>query len=166
MSGRPKAAVNASPLIFLGKIGRLEVLPAPVATTSTVLEEIYAGDPIDHPEVDLISTLKTEGQIHVLDADPALAPDVGGLHEGEASVLGLALAEEITEVIIDDRVGIRAAKLIGLTPISTPFRLLRACREERLPRGAFERALEQLIEHRYFLSPKLYRALLDAADDG
>lgn len=166
MSAEPRAAVNASPLIFLGKIDRLGLLPDPVGTTPIVLEEIRAADPVDHPEVDLVDTLVREGRIRPLEAAPEQAPNLGGFHEGEASVLALTAQEGFEQVIVDDKVAIRAAKLIGLEPVSTPFLLLRRVREGQLSTEGFRRSLDALLEHRYHLSADLYNALLDAAEPG
>lgn len=165
MTPVPRSAVNASPLIFLGKIGQLDQLPDPVATTPTVLDEVLAGDPLDHPEVDLIQALVDEEQIRVQAPDEPLGHRITGLDPGEASLLSMAREEGIEEVIVDDKVAIRTAKLLGLTPVSTPFLLVRACREERLTVAGFRRCLDRLIEHRYFLSPDLYQRLIEVAGE-
>lgn len=165
MSDDLDAVTNASPLIFLAKLGDLELLPEEVATTPLVLEEVHAGDPKDHPEVDLIDTVVDQGRIRSIEAEPSQLPrEVAGLHEGEASVLALARERDVSEVIVDDRVAIRTAKALGLSPVSTPFLLLRATRQGALTTDGFERRLDQLLEHGYHLSPRLYRRLREAAE--
>lgn len=158
------AILNASPLIFLGKLGELDLLPDAVATTHSVLEEIRAGDPAEHSEIDLINLAVGSSQIDLVEGDVDTLPtDLGGLHTGEASVLAAAIETETPQVIIDDRVAIRAAKAMGLHPISTPFQLLRRCREGHTQPEVFERHLDRLLDLGYFLSGKLYRRLLEAA---
>ncbi len=163
MTGPVEAVVNASPLIFLGKIDHLDLLPRPVATTPTVLEEITAGDPLDHPEIDLIQAVVDEGTIRPMTPGKPLDHTITGLHEGEASVLALARELDLLEVLVDDKVAIRTAKLLGMTPVSTPFLLLRACRTGTIAEATFRRALDRLVAHRYFLSPDLYQRLVEAA---
>lgn len=161
----PQAAVNASPLIFLGKINSLQHLPRPVATTPTVLDEIYAGDPAHHHEIDLGNILVEEERILPIKAPKQESKELQGIHEGEATLLSMAKHEGIRTVILDDKAAIQAAKLLQLDPISTPFLLLQECRQGRLTPEAFKRTLDNLIEHRYFLSPDIYHTLLEKAND-
>lgn len=160
----PDAAVNASPLIFLGKLDRLRHLPEPVATTRTVLEEIYSADPSRHTEIDLIQLHVKEERILPMESPENVDLELSGLHEGEASVLALAREQGFRRVFVDDKAAIRAAKLLGLEPMGTPFLLLKACREGEISSEGFKRALDRLLEHRYHLSASLYQALLDNAD--
>lgn len=165
MTAEPAAVTNASPLVFLGKLGELELLPEPVATTPSVLDEIRAGDPRNHPEVELVDRVVEQGRIREIDPmGDALGGEVANLHKGEASVLTLAMEQDIENVIVDDKVAIRTAKTLGLDPTSTPFLLLNAARSGTLTVPEFHRRLDRLLEHGYHPSPRLYRRLREAAD--
>lgn len=162
---RPRAVVNASPLIFLAKLDRLDLLPQPAATTPEVLDEVGAGLAEGHPEALSIRGLVDEGQLMVEEAGEAPLPEEAGLDLGERTVLQLARTLGVEEVVVDDRAAIRAAKLMGLRPVSTPFLMLRARRRGELSAETFQRLLDRLIELRYFLSPRLYQRLLDLGAD-
>lgn len=156
-----KAVVNASPLIFLAKLEQLQVLPHPSATTPEVMEEIGRGRALGGVDVYGIEALAKAGGLVVRRASARPLPLETGLHAGEASVLRLALDLGVPEVILDDGNAIRAAKLLGLAPISTPFLLLHARREGRISAPLFRALLERLLEHRYYIAAPLYQRLLE-----
>lgn len=159
-----KAVVDTSPLIFLGKLDALDLLPRPTGTTPAVLAEVEAGRPAGNAEADAVQARVKDGAI-VIAPPPRRRIDLAtGLDPAEAGVLALALDQEVHRVVVDDLAAIRAARLLGLEPVSTPFLLLEAHREQRLGAAAYRRALEALLGHGYFLSPRLYQRLLDAAD--
>lgn len=168
-----KAVVDASPLIFLAKLDALDLLPDPCVTTAEVLREIHAGGPPARAEVVSIEALQEAKRLVVARPanvkkprlDPTLLTD-SRLGAGELSVLRLALHDRIPEVILDDRLGIRVAKAIGLTPVSTAFLLLRARRESRLSAKLYEARLEGLVQRGYHLSAPLYRRLVEAGREG
>ncbi|MHB8586395.1 MAG: hypothetical protein ACYDDF_11255 [Thermoplasmatota archaeon] len=84
-------------------------------------------------------------------------PQETGLDEGEKTVLQLAVSRRLSEVIVDDKAAIRAAKLLSLKPISTPFLLLRSCRSGDLSAAEFRGLLERLVGLQYFISAPMYQ---------
>src|SRR6185437_11098657 len=100
ISGR---VVNASPLIFLTKVGLLEVLRepgVPVLVPDVVLAEIGGQDP-DDPAVRAVRQFQW---IRVV-ATPTI-PDVilvWDLDAGESAVLTVALDQPGSVVILDDQ---------------------------------------------------------------
>lgn len=165
-SQEPRAVVNASPLIFLAKIDQLERLPEPVATTPQIVEEVTDVDPVEYPEAPLVDAFLGGQRARIRETKGTPPEGFEGLHPGERSVLALAIDAGITTVIVDDRAAIRAAKLHGLEPTSTPFVLLEECRRGKMTYQRFQRCLQRLTDHRYFLSPDLYQRLLDEARKG
>lgn len=154
-----KAVVNASPLIFLAKLDRLDLLPSPCGTTPIVLAEVRAGQALGHPEALSIERHVRSKALLVRSPGRKPLPSETGLHPGEASVISLALQRRIAEVIVDDRIAIRTAKLAGLRPVSTPFLILRSRREGTLDAPSAQGLLARLVGHGYFLSAALYERL-------
>ena len=85
--------MNASPLIFLTRVGLLEVLREPageVFVPETVVEEINRRGPADPAAAAIRSTAWLQ-----VAASPAISPDVAAwnLGAGETAVIGLALGD-------------------------------------------------------------------------
>lgn len=163
---RFRAVVNASPLIFLAKLGRLDLLPHPCGTTPEVLEEVRAGAREGHKEALEVGKLAQEGRLVVRPAKMPSIPSEAGLHPGEASLLQLALDEHVKEVIVDDYAANRTAKLLGPRPVSTPLLMLRASRHGDMTPEEFRRLLDRLVESRYFLSAPLYQRVVELSRAG
>jgi predicted nucleic acid-binding protein len=117
-----KRIVNASPLIFLTRLGLLDILNEPgvaVTVPESVLAELSAQDPDDPAAVAARSTDWIQ-----LVATPAIPESLRArkLGAGETSVLALALAEIQTamtdddevEVVLDDGKARRCAESLGL----------------------------------------------------
>ncbi|OGS46892.1 MAG: hypothetical protein A3K66_01175 [Euryarchaeota archaeon RBG_16_67_27] len=157
-----RAAVDASPLIYLTKIGRLDVLDQyeEILVPPEVLSEIDRGLAAGHPEALEVRRLVEKGRLRVRAARKPRAE--WNLDPGEAAVLALARRAKVDEVITDDRAAIGVAKYIGLRPVSVPFLLLRERRAGRLSQRDFEAALRRLLGTGYYLSPELHARLIAA----
>ena len=113
--------VNASPLIFLTKIGRIELLNAEgvdVVVPMPVPEEVSTnlGDPTD-PMVQMIDDA---GWRIVTPPVPVVASvSRWKLDRGEESVLTVALERPDCEVVIDDLAARRCAKEHGIPLLGT-----------------------------------------------
>jgi hypothetical protein len=126
--------VNASPLISLAKIGRLDLLRAAdrdVLIPAAVAEEILAGPAGDPALValtarDLPDPVPMASRVEVVE---------WGLGAGETAVLSLALDRGATAVI-DDREARGAARSLGVPLIGTLGVVIRARREGRIPAAA------------------------------
>lgn len=126
--------VNASPLISLAKIGRLDLLRAEgrdVLIPAAVAEEILAGPRDDAASIALTARAFAEPvvsaqRVEVLE---------WGLGAGETAVLSLALDRGATAVI-DDREARAAARVLGVSLIGTLGVVIRARRDNRIPAAA------------------------------
>jgi hypothetical protein len=126
--------VNASPLISLAKIGRLDLLHAAerdVLIPAAVAKEILAGPTGDPASIaltarDLAEPIPTASRVEVVE---------WGLGAGETAVLSLALDRGATAVI-DDREARAAARSLGVRLIGTLGVVIRARREGRIPSAA------------------------------
>jgi len=157
-----RAVVDASPLIYLVKIGRLELLDQyeEILVPPEVLSGIERGLEAGHTEFLQVRGLLEGRRLRVRKAGKPRAE--WNLGHGEAAVLALALRARADEVVVDDRAAIGVAKYMGLRPISVPFLLLRERRSGGLAQTSFEGSLRQLMSTGYYLSPNLHQKLVEA----
>lgn len=160
-----RAAVDASPLIYLTRIGHLEALEGydEVLVPSRVMDEINRGLERGHTEALEVRRLVERGKIKVRRIKPLRGE--WNLDPGEAAVLALALREKVDEVIADDKAAIGVAKFLGLRPVSVPFLLLRERRSGGLTQESYAELLRRLLSEGYYLSSDLYVRLLQAGVD-
>ena len=118
--------VDASPLIYLARLGRLELLllgVEEVLVPAVVLAEVRAKRDHSTEQVEqrLDSWLKIceRTQADVL----RFLPDLGA---GEREVMAQALQEGIVSVVLDDLDARRVARRLGLEPVGTVGLLLAA----------------------------------------
>lgn len=155
-----RAASNASPLIFLAKIGRLGILGRyeVVYVPEEVMAEIEAGRRLGHAEALAVEALVDRGPVKV--ARGGRLRGEWNLGRGEMAVLAIAVRRKLDEVVVDDRAAIAAAKFLGLRTVSVPFLLLRERRAGGMSSEDFERALADLLRRGYYLSAPLYEKLI------
>jgi predicted nucleic acid-binding protein len=111
--------VNASPLILLTKIGRIDLLDAEgvdVVVPMPVLQEDSSLDPTDP----VVRAIHDAGWSVVMPSTPVPASvSRWKLDPGEESVLTVALQSLGCEVVIDDRAGRRCAEAHGIPLLGT-----------------------------------------------
>jgi predicted nucleic acid-binding protein len=162
--------VNASPLILLGKILRLELLfvGAPmVIVPAATFAEVAAGQdaaslPGWHPNLPPIA----------IEDDVAIPPEVTrcALDRGESMVLAVALHLRAgggdVEVVLDERRGRRAATELGLRLVGTAGLILRAKAESLLAPGEkVADVLDALEEQGMYLGADLRAVILESAGE-
>jgi predicted nucleic acid-binding protein len=160
--------INASPLIYLGKLGAVSLL-------TQLFQEIWTSQEVRHevlssetsPERPLLQeAFSTWLKIYHIE-DQAFLTRILDLqiHRGEASVIAIAkelkdLKQE-TIVIIDDLTAREIARTLSLPIIGTIGVLLRSVKKELLTPKDFKQKLDILIEETDFrMSIKLYSQLL------
>lgn len=147
---------NASPLIALAAIDRLDLLPAlfgSVTIPPAVAAEIAPSIPA-RPEWLQVQPL----------VQPEPAPVEGsGLGRGERQAVSLGLEIHAERVIVDDRPARRLAQALGLRVIGTLGVLLAAKRYGLLER--VQPSLKELRSRRFFMAPKLYERVLQLAHE-
>ena len=155
-----RAITNTSPLIYLSRIGRLDLFRQyrEVLIPEKVLEEIEAGRKRGHPEALDVRRLVRTGHARVVRV-PKVRRE-WNLGPGETAAIALALRERVDEIVIDDRAAIAIAKFLGLRPVSIPFLLLRDRKKGQTRQQAFEAALRRLVGEGYYLSPDLVDRLI------
>lgn len=126
-------AVNCSPLILLGRISRLDLLPAlaeRVVVPQAVLEELKGKDHEDW----MARTVASHPGIEIVEAPPT-PPEVQRwkLGEGESSVLSFCLANPGYRAVLDDLRGRRCAQALGLPLSGTLGLIVEARRRDLIP---------------------------------
>ncbi len=147
------AVVNASPLILLARAGHIELLKLAadlVIVPKPVADEICGGVAADAAVTALQSLdwLQTEDPGTV---SPAVAR--WNLGPGESSVLTWALAHPGAEAIIDDLMGRRCAKVLGVPVRGTLGLVLTAKLRKRIPEA--RPVVEQLRSCGMYLSKRV-----------
>ena len=158
---------DASPLIGLARIGRLDlldVLPPPIHVTSNVWGEV-TGNP-QKPGVEALRQAEAAGTITVVARGDAT--DYPFLGTGEAQTLSAARATQ-GAVVVDDAEARRLLRsdpaLVGAIPacITTVELVLLAKRRGRLMQA--RATLDALIAEKLYIHPALYEAALHAAGE-
>jgi len=157
-----KAAVNASPLIYMTRLARLDLLEqySEVVVPPEVIAEIERGITSGHSEALEVRRLVEGRRLRIVKVRKVRTE--WNLDPGETATLALAVQQKADEVVIDDRAAIAVAKYLGLRPVSVPFLLLRERRSGGLTQEAFEAALRRLLSEGYYLSAELHHRLNEA----
>jgi predicted nucleic acid-binding protein len=157
--------VNASPLILLGKIGRLDLLAALASVLRIpggVAREVERGDPSDAARC-WIASVPSDWLVHCSCMDPTVA--AWNLGRGETEVLTYARANAGFTAVIDDLQARECALSLGLPMQGTLGVLLLAKKQGLLPR--LRPALNDLIANDMRLGDALIdRVLRLAGEDG
>ncbi len=147
---------NASPLIALKQIGRLQLLEQlfdQIVVPSAVVREVS-------PSVTLPVWIKE------LTLVQAVGPIILGasLGAGESETISLALEINARFVILDERPARRLAQALHLPIVGTLGILLAAKRRNFLP--AVRPCLDALLQHGFRITPALYKQVYhDAGED-
>lgn len=162
------AVINASPLIFLGKIGALNLLPQlfdEIVTTEEVKKEILRKEPAPE-KIMLDQAFNT--WLHITKAhNPHLEKRLTEftIQQGEITILVLAFEllktkkEPIT--LIDDRAAREIARTMGLTVTGTIGIVLRSVKKDNISKSEGVRYLNKLTQETDFrMSVSLYARLL------
>ena len=150
--------VNASPLIVLAKIDKLDLLTHladELLVPQAVVDEINAG-----PEVDAARAFLASSPLPVVEvsAHPIiLGWDLGS---GETAVLSYAFDHPEWKVVIDDGAARRCARSLGVSMIGTLGVILKARQSGLIPAAA--PLLRALQAHGFRLDDRVIRAALMA----
>ena len=156
--------VDTSPLIFLAKLNRLDLLRKSadqVVAPPAVFQEIAehpdeASVRIDDARLSWLSvgTVRDRRVVDVLMAD---------LDAGESEVIALAMETKAERVVLDDLDARRFAHRVGAAPVGTLGLLLAAKLRGELPSLGSE--IDRLQRAGFRVSPALSQALLREADE-
>ncbi len=119
--------VNATPLIIFGKIGKLELLKGVfskiIISTEVYNEVVQKGIEIKAPDAYLVKEFVDKGEIEVKSLNvkgkkifDKIKRMYKQLDEGESSTIAFVLQEGASEVLMDEDIGRKIARLYGINP--------------------------------------------------
>jgi predicted nucleic acid-binding protein len=157
-----KAVSNSSPIICLYKAGLIELLGkiySSVILPVAFIDEISAGKDGEN----ILSILKSSTWAQIVETE--IIPEVieWNLGKGEASVISLALKERTLEILIDDQLANRCAKVYQLKTRITLGILVLAKKNGIIKE--VKPILEDLIKSGLWVSESLVRKVLKIAGE-
>lgn len=161
-----RAAVsNATPLMYLAKVGKINFLRKlfdKIYIPSEVFEEVITeGKRLNRKEILLIENLISDGFIEI--GEVKSGSEIKSLHEGEAKAIALCRELHLGTILIDDKEGYEFSKLLDLSPLRTTALLLKFYKENLFGYKEFCDVLLELSEEGYFMSAKVYEELIKTA---
>lgn len=154
---------DAGPLIYLGAVGQLELLPSQferVLVPDAVWKEVV-GHGESLPGANAVREAQWIDFRTV--ADEAVGPFTDRLDPGEAAALVLAIALHADLLLVDDLAARRVANAIGIPVVGTLGILLQAKMLGRIP--AVRPILLAMTQLEFRVSAELLRAVLNHAGE-
>ncbi len=157
---------NASPLIYLAKLGKLELLKElfrKIIIPREVYDEVVAkgkeGKFFDALKVEKaikdgwidVKGIKIEKEIE------GLAPEID---KGETALLSLAKREKAHLILIDDACARTIAESLGFNAKGTLYVLLKAYRKRLINKNEVKESINKLVLSGFRLSQELYIAIM------
>jgi len=159
-----RVVCNATPLIYLAKIRRLELLKllGDVVIPKEVKEEVVdKGKELGENDAYIVEKAIKEGWIKVLDAKLIEVPIK--LEKGEEATISLAMNLGVREVLIDDAPARTAARLLELRPKGTIFVLLKALQMKKINFDDFLKIMDDLLVEGFRLREEVYIKAIEIA---
>lgn len=153
---------DSSPLICFAILGMLDVLNdiiKEIVVPTAVYEEIAVPQKPYSEEIKLFlkdRVVPVENKVAVKLLEKEVDP-------GEAEAIVLAIEKNISDVLIDDPKGRRAARTHGLFPVGTIGVLLQAKRTGKIKQ--IKPLLDKLIKNRIRIGVSLYQKTLELAKE-
>ena len=149
---------NATPLIYLAKTGRIELLKKVFGQVfipeEVKVEVVDKGKSLEEKDAYTIEKAIDEGWLKVLAAKTVDVPMK--LDKGEVAALSLAKNLKLDVVLLDEVSARSAARLMDLTPRGTVFVLLKALEKKEIDLDEFLEILSQLISEGFRLKEEVY----------
>jgi predicted nucleic acid-binding protein len=149
---------NSTPLIYLTKVGRIDLLRAvfgEVFIPQEVKNEVVdKGKLLGEEDAYIVEKAISEGWLKVYPNEKIEVPMK--LHEGEVAALSLAKKLNIKTVLLDEVSARSAARLLDLTPRGTVFVLLKAQEKKEIDLDECIEILNSLIDKGFRLKEEVY----------
>jgi len=171
MTSPPRAAVSDStPLIYLAKIGRLDII-------RDVFQKIYVPDAVYDEAVTQGKALNMsdasiiEKAVGTWVIKESLEPEVDAefrfldnntrLGSGEREALKLCKQLDAAYFIADDREARRVSRILNIKPIGTCGTVIQAFRQGSITKKEALQIIDDLVKVGFRISSTLYRKILD-----
>lgn len=162
MPDTSQIVINTSPLIALvaawGDLNHLKNLYDQVLVPLEVSQELVKGGANNFAVTEFQQADWLQKQSEPISISPLL---LNSLDLGEASVIQLAIDQEIPVVCIDEAVGRRVARLSGLRLTGSVGILLKA--KQKDPSFSIKDAIDRMLAHNIRLSQKVIDFALNQA---
>ena len=156
-----KIVSNASPLIFLAKIGKLDLLETfEIIIPKQVYSEIKEGEKSGREDSHKIESLIKNNKIKVEEIEIIAELEEQNLGEGEKAAISLAIDKKIELILLDERKARRVAKFYKLNPRGAIGVLTDAFRKNKISKKEFKELIQKLIKEGYRISEELIMDLL------
>ena len=156
-----KIVSNASPLIFLAKIDKLDLLNKfEVTIPKQVYEEIIKGKKEGREDANKIENLIEKDVIRVEETKIIPEIDKQNLGIGEKAVISLAVDKKISLVLLDERKPRRVAKIYNLKTRGAIGVLFEALKNKKINKNEFKESIQKLLKEGYRISEDLLIELL------
>ena len=158
---------DASPLIFLAKIRRLDLIPAllggDIRVPKAVCKELFVSR-MDPAEEGILRSFLDACRIEAVERPSSFA---SAMSAADNAALTLAVRYKAEFLLCDERITRRMAEAEGIRPMGTLGVLLRAMRNDLLDQIETRRLVDLLvISHGFRIGVGLYQAVLAEIQKG
>ena len=171
MTSPPRAAVSEStPLIYLAKIGRLDIIRdvfQKIYVPEAVIDEaVTQGKALNMSDASIIEKavgtwiIKERVEPEV-DAEYSFLDTNTRLGNGEKEALKLCKQLDADYFIADDREARRVSSILNIKPIGTCGTVVQAFRQGSITKKEALRVIDDLVKVGFRISSTLYRKILD-----
>jgi len=171
MTSPPRAAVSDStPLIYLAKIGRLDIIRdvfQKIYVPEAVIDEaVTQGKALNMSDASIIEKavgtwiIKERVEPEV-DAEYSFLDNNTRLGNGEKEALKLCKQLDAAYFIADDREARRVSSILNIKPIGTCGTVVQAFRQDSITKKEALRVIDDLVKVGFRISSTLYRKILD-----
>lgn len=160
-----KLVLDATPLIYLVRTGYYRFFPyldVELFTTNEVLKELKLEDP-GYVENEIIKKLLDEGVIQAMDSGRKIRP-IKGVHNGELSVISLAMEKEAIAVM-DDKPARFYSKSLGLDTVYSTFFIFMGIKKRLISKKNARDYVDMMIEEGWRCDVESYKNLIKVIEE-
>ena len=152
------AVTNATVLIFLAKVGRLDLLQIykRILTTPDIHAEVLKKGDVLRERHDLEKFFKSK-----LNVETPLKKINLDLGRGETSALSLCIEKKILIFLSDDKKARKVAEILSIKAIGTVGIILENLKQNKITKQEAKKTLQLLLQYSYYLSADIYAKILD-----